>query len=117
MPWRWHTKCCLCFQCIQDFDVLSVFRICNQERCHNKCAKDGWASGRADRARLGRRSRNTKTIITLEADAHQIVAIMEAGWEILRSRALFNNYEGHIKSTRQSLQCSFRAFRWDACDA
>ena len=78
---------------------------------------DGWANGRAGRARLATRSRNTKTIITLEADAHQIVAIMEAGWEILTSRALSNVYEGHIKPTRQSLKCSFRAFRWDACDA
>ena len=28
-----------------------------------------------------------------------------------------NMYEGHIKPKRQTLKCSFRAFRLDACDA
>ena len=42
----------------------------------NKYAENGWARGRAGRANLATRNRNTKTIITLETVAPQTVVIM-----------------------------------------
>jgi hypothetical protein len=45
-------------------------------RSDNKYAEDGWARGRAGRASLATRNRNTKTIITLETVAPQTVVIM-----------------------------------------
>ena len=78
MHWRCHTRCCLAFQCLHQFSALRISRIANHVRSDNKYAEDGWALGRAGRARLAIRNRNTKTIITLETVAHQTVAIMEA---------------------------------------
>ena len=45
-------------------------------RSDNKYAEDGWARGRAGRASLATRNRNTETIITLETVAPQTVVIM-----------------------------------------
>ena len=97
----------LAFQCLHQFNALRISRISNHVRCQNKYAEDGWALGRAGRARLAIRNRNTKSIITRETVAHQSVAIREAAQEMLTSRVLSNMYEGNIKATRQSLKFSF----------
>ena len=45
-----------------------------------------------------------KKIITLEADGHQSVAVMEAAEEMLTFRVLSQMYEGNMNSTRQFLK-------------
>ena len=92
--------------------ALRISRTSNHVRSDNKYAEDGWARGRAGRASLATRNRNTKTIITRETVAHQTVAIMEAAQEMLTSRVLSNMYEGNSKSRRQVVKRKRNARRF-----
>ena len=96
----------LALQCLHQFSALRISRISNHVRSDSKYADNGWALGRAGRARLAIRSRNTKTIITRETVAHQSVAIREAAQEMLTSRVLSNMCAGNIKSRRQAMKLS-----------